>query len=586
MAQAEKCIIEIGSDRLGSFSSLIIEQFVGRPDTFELVCWRNALIPASQIDSESLSSLYTKVGSGITFQIQNIQAGTSSKNLFFKGIITEIVSIRSEGSAEGITIKGFSPEILLKDIPKRRSFENKTLKQIAEEVLRPYPVDVVSLSSDIQPRDNNEYPYIVQYDESNYDFLVRLAHTFAEWFYYNGRNLVFGTPSDERIELDHGGNLQQVEVDASISPVKFQTRYYDYLQDRDMEADSGSSDISSYLTNQANTLFSASGSKYPDPGLLNYRNSYALQPDPIDSFFKLSKQKAAFNLYLAGGTGSEPLMIGNDIQIHARSRSESNKDDLGEFLVYSAKHTLKQDLTYTNEFSSFPKQLQIGATDAPHDRKKPYPERGVVTDNNDPDQLGRVRIRLDWQDNSQMTPWARVLSLHSGDSRGSYFIPETGDEVLVDYEDGDPQRPVILGSFYNKSHAPEDSWVTSNNDIKKIRTRSGHTIEFNDSSGSENLIIYNGSGSSPDSNDNKIVLSLNPDKITIESQGDIEIKGNNIKLDAQGNLDLHAATGLTAKADAGSVSVEGTQVTVKGDATAEISSSGSTTVKGSIVQIN
>ena len=586
MAQAESCIIEIGSQKLGSFSSLTIEQFVGHPDSFELNCWRRALIAESDLETESIASVYSKVGSDITFQIQNIQTGGKTKNFFFKGFITEIAAVRDNSMSEGLTIKGFSPEIFLKDLPKRRSFENMTLRQIAEEVLRPYPTDVISLSSEIQTQDTNVYPYIVQYDESNYNFLIRLANTFGEWFYYDGRKLVFGTPRNTKVELSHGGNLMQVQVNTAIGPVKFRTSYYDYLEDSDVEADSESVNINSYLNNPANTLFSASGNKYPDPGFLTYRNSYALQPDPVQKSFEIQKQKTALNMFIASGICSEPLMIGSDIQVYGRNRKESNNDDLGEFMTYYTKHTLTNDLTYTNGFDSLPKQLQIGPTSAPPERKIPSPERAVVVDNNDPEQLGRIRVRFGWQESSQMAPWARMLSQHSGDSRGSYFVPETGDEVLVDFEYGDPQKPIILGTLFGKNHAPESAWATSSNDIKKIRTRSGHTIEFDDTSGSESLLIYNGSGSSPDSNNNKIVLSLSPDKITIESQGDIEIKGNNIKLDAQGNLDLHATSGVTVKSDGGSVDVEGTGVTVKGTASAEISSSGSTTVKGSIVQIN
>jgi uncharacterized protein involved in type VI secretion and phage assembly len=192
-----------------------------------------------------------------------------------------------------------------------------------------------------------------------------------------------------------------------------------------------------------------------------------------------------------------------------------------------------------------------------------------------------------------MTPWARVINPHSGDARGYFFVPEIGDEVLIDYEHGDPQRPVVIGALYSANHGPEQSWVTSNNDIKKIRTRSGHTLEFDDTSGSEKLVIYNGSGSSAGSNNNKIILSLNPDKITIESQGDIELKGNNIKLDAQGSIDLHAVSGMTIKTDSGNASLEGTQVSLKADTafkaegvTAEINGTGVTKIQGGIVQIN
>ncbi len=592
MAQADSCIIEIDGQRLRSFSSLTIEQFVGQPDAFELLCMRNALVPRSEIDSSSIASLGSKAGSEITFRIENIHTGSGTKDFYFKGIIREINAERTSQSIEGLQIKGNSPEILLQGHTTRRSFENKTLRQVVEEVLRPYPQDVLALSSSCQTRDTNVYPYIVQYDETNYQFIARLSKEFSEWFFYDGRNLVFGSPRNERIELTYGINLSNLLVGSSIVPIKFHARHYDFLSDREIEADSDTTNISQYLSSQANQPYNASINRYPDSGFYNYHNSFSLQPDPINSVFELRKQRTAFDLFLIDGIGAEPISIGNNLQVYGRTRQSGNEDDLGEYLSFWCKHTISHDLNYTNEFNAFPKHLQIGPSNF-QSGINTFIESAIVTDNNDPEKLGRIRVRTGWQDQNQMTPWARVITQHSGDSRGHYFIPEIGDEVLINYEHGDPQKPIVLGSFFGANHGPEQGWVTERNDIKKIRTRSGHTIEFDDTSGSERLVIYNGSGSSTGSNSNKISFDLNPEKITIESQGDIELKGNNIKVDAQGSIDLHAMSGMTIKTDTGNASLEGTQVALKADgqfkaegSTAEINGSALTKIQGGMVQIN
>ena len=377
--------------------------------------WKRLLFPPCIQKSEK------KLLSGLKIFIRVMEKRTSS----YKGIISEIQATRDTDATEAIYITGYSPEIFLQGNPTRRSFENKTLKQVVEEVLLPYPQDILSLSSDAQPRDSNVYPYIVQYDETNYDFLVRLGKTFSEWFFYEGRNLVFGTPRNTTIDLTHGENLSAFHVSSSIQADKFHSKYHDYIQDKDIEADSESINIDQYLTNQASSLLSTSRNRFPDSGYLNYYNSYSLQPDPINHVFELHKQRIAGHLYLVGGTTSEPLTIGNAFQLHGQSGQNNNDDNLGEFQVYFCKHTLTNDLKYSNEFNAIPKVLQIGPTKANPDIR-PYPESAIVTDNNDPEQLGRVRVRTNWQDQNQMTPGPGSLTL----------IPVTPADIFLSRRSG------------------------------------------------------------------------------------------------------------------------------------------------------
>jgi uncharacterized protein involved in type VI secretion and phage assembly len=250
---------------------------------------------------------------------------------------------------------------------------------------------------------------------------------------------------------------------------------------------------------------------------------------------------------------------------------------MGGYLITKVVHSFdNNERKYTSTFEGIPSEMNLISGDAGIRALYCPVQNAVVTDNNDPDKLGRVKVHFDWQEEGQNTPWIRMVNPHSGSSRGFYFVPEIGDEVVVGFEHNHPQKPYVMGTMYGGNHSPEENWVTNSNDIKKIRTKSGHTLEFNDSSGSETLVIYNGSGSSADSNSNKITLALSPNKITIESQGDIELKATNIKLDAQNNLDIHG-TGVSVKAD-GQFKAEG--------ATAEIDGTGQVKIQGGIVQIN
>src|SRR5699024_2910752 len=120
-------------------------------------------------------------------------------------------------------------------------------------------------------------------------------------------------------------------------------------------------------------------------------------------------------------------------------------------------------------------------------------QSAVVIDNDDPEDLGRLRVRTRWQ-KSGMTPWPRMLSPSGGGSKGFHVIAENGASVAVDFEVGHPEKPHVAGTTRNGSSP--SAWGTPDNDIKAIRTRSGHTIELNDTQGGEFITIKDKNGNS------------------------------------------------------------------------------------------
>ncbi len=115
---------------------------------------------------------------------------------------------------------------------------------------------------------------------------------------------------------------------------------------------------------------------------------------------------------------------------------------------------------------------------------------GVVHDREDPLGLGRVRVKFPWLPNSQVSNWASVASFMSGPSRGSYFVPEEGDEVLVAFEQGRFENPYVVGSLWNGVDSPP----VSDPDIRTIVTTSGHSVTLNDVAGSESIEIKSSGG--------------------------------------------------------------------------------------------
>lgn len=211
----------------------------------------------------------------------------------------------------------------------------------------------------------------------------------------------------------------------------------------------------------------------------------------------------------------------------------------------------------------------------------------------DPLKEQRIQVELPWMDSKSRLLWARLSTMYATGGMGSFFLPEPGDEVLVGFMNQDPAHPVILGSLYGEKHKPPYEYEAKNNK-KALVTREKMRIEFDEekkiitvSTPGKNTVELSDDGKHIKLTDpNKNEITMDKDGITLSSAKDITLK-------AKGNIKLDATMKLsgTAKQD---VSLEGLNVkvqakvgaTVKGNATAELSASGQTTVKGAMVMIN
>jgi uncharacterized protein involved in type VI secretion and phage assembly len=176
----------------------------------------------------------------------------------------------------------------------------------------------------------------------------------------------------------------------------------------------------------------------------------------------------------------------------------------------------------------------------------------LVTDVRDPDGLGRVKLRLPWapdSDSGTYEAWARVATLMAGNKRGSWFIPDTGDEVLVAFEGCDPRRPYVIGGLWNGTDAPPESMDGGGRNTKKvIRSRNGVKVTLDDEDGREQLIIETPGGQ-------KITLKDGPGSIEA-----VDSSGNSLKLDSSGvTVNTSATVSIQAaslKVSAGAVNVD------------------------------
>jgi uncharacterized protein involved in type VI secretion and phage assembly len=178
---------------------------------------------------------------------------------------------------------------------------------------------------------------------------------------------------------------------------------------------------------------------------------------------------------------------------------------------------------------------------------------GLVTNNQDPAQLGRVKVKFPWLNDTDESHWARIATPMAGKTGSFYCLPEIDDEVLVAFEQGDPRFPYILGMLWNGKDLPPDKNESKKNDVRLIRSRSGHEIRLNDTKGQEKFEIIDKSGKNKltfDTTDNTITITSEKDITLSAPKGTIKLSAQTLALESTQQTTVQADTGLDLKANA------------------------------------
>jgi uncharacterized protein involved in type VI secretion and phage assembly len=195
----------------------------------------------------------------------------------------------------------------------------------------------------------------------------------------------------------------------------------------------------------------------------------------------------------------------------------------------------------------------------------------IVTNNKDPKGQGRVKVTFPWFSDDNETDWIRIATLMAGSARGTFFLPEVDDEVLVAFGHGNFNLPYVIGAIWNGVDKPPETNSDGQNNIRKISSRSGHELIFNDNGrlGQEKVEIHTNGG-------HKIVLddSLGGEKIEIVDQ----TGSNSIVVDTvQNSVTVSASLRLTIKAAV---------IEIEADSMMTLKAGGVLTIQGSLVKIN
>lgn len=197
---------------------------------------------------------------------------------------------------------------------------------------------------------------------------------------------------------------------------------------------------------------------------------------------------------------------------------------------------------------------------------------GIVTNNQDPDNLGRVKIKFPWLSDKDESFWARMAVPMAGKERGIYFLPEIDDEVLVAFEHGDVRFPYIVGALWNGKDIPPTNNEDGKNNLRMIKSRSGHVIRLNDEDGKETIEIVDKSEKNSlviDTANNTILITADKDIILSASQGTIKLEAQNLEIKSSADTKIAADGAMEIKSS-----------------TAKIEASGTMDIKGATINLN
>ena len=458
------------------------------------------------------------LGEPITIHIHHKGAVVQS----FKGIIAQVSDKRNEGGGYGnLYISGYGLSILLDSGEECQSYENKTLPKIIAEATNEYGDVKVNTKGMV----NTKYkiPYVVQYKESDYQFIQRLARRYGEFFFYDGTQLQFNNETRQTVQLSEGDDLIEVAFELKIQPQHFS--YLSYGVEKGEVEEKNTKNVR--LQDKGNPFqfaaVKASEKVFTKKTKVPY-NAFTeeFRGDYLADNVRREKESREQLMEVRGRSRNPNLRIGGFVKL-----KDINDKPMESYRIIDIKHH-QSGYDYENEFVAIP-DVYIAYY---YDREAlPRAEQQIarVTDNNDPKGLGRVRVQFIWQVAKKLqTPWIRVVQPHAGGGKGFYFIPEIGEEVLVDFEDQNAERPFVIGSHYNgKEYSP---FHNTNNDIKAIQTRSGHKLIFTED---ESILLSDKNGNTLrfDTQGKNIEISA-PESISLCAGKDINLSaGNNLLMD-------------------------------------------------------
>ncbi|UGU17177.1 phage baseplate assembly protein V [Sinomicrobium kalidii] len=609
MALQTDLTIKIGTLSLNTFLRFELTQNIDNHHELTLECREDEIY----LQHPELYGNYQKlIGEKILVTMKGTDGMFSVHTGYFKGVVTRVKARNSdEHEGKRLHFKAFSPTILLDNGPESFSFLKKDFIHIVHNTTRLYDSDMLKITT--KPVKNQPYPYIVQYNESDYDFLKRMCSRQGEWFYYNGVQLIIGQEDPgEDIELHYGYNLFEFDLEMTLQPTRF--KYHGNDLSLGASHYSSTRSLENSINGIAGELIQSSGRVFDKETTVQHNllvNEGNGQTD-MDHYALLNFQKKVANMLFIYGKSENPaLRPGTLINVF-----DENGNTTGRFKIIAASHHCTDTGDYENTFKAVPASVTISPYSSPGNYPNCESQPATVIDNNDPKGLGRVKVQMAWQEeNAQTTDWIPLSTPNGGSGKGFHFVPEIGETVMVDFQSGNAEMPYVTGCVQHGN--ANSGYADPNNNLKAIQSRNGNKIIMDDNSGSMFMSdnggassLYDGAGNlyvNANSNvtlnvgdgnakitmdcsgavtiegNTNITLKVNSSKIEI-TENDITIDSKNVNLKGKEKIDLAGEDIVTISGKTNTVTGD-TKTTIDG-AEIAVTPTGIVTISGSEVDIN
>jgi len=490
----------------------------------------------------------------------------------FVGEVVSIEATYPESGVPTLELHGYDLAHRLHRGRKVRSFLQQTDSDIASRVAQER-----GLRAEVDAT-THVHEHLYQENLTDYEFLARRARALGFVFFVDGRKLIFKRPASVAlppVELNYRESLLEFRprLTASAQVNNLNVRGWDPVTKR---AIVGRARTADYRT--ARLGWEQRGNQLASQAFGDTETG--VSDEPVSSQAEGDEYAVAHLSHLwstdvlaeGDAIGNPRLKAGVVVSIQGVGDRFG-----GEYFVTSARHTYDADGQYRTSFV-------VGGYGADTTADLLFPEAarieqhangvtrglavGIVTNNKDPENRGRIKVRFPWLADEAESHWARLAVPMAGADRGMLFMPEVNDEVVVAFEHGDFNRPYIVGAVWNGEDAPPlaaSSAVDGSGAVVKriMKTRAGHIIQLDDTAGAEKIEIIDKSSG------NSIVIDTAANKITIEAKMEIELKA-----------------GQAINLSAPQIKIDGTQGIQLSGAQIESNASARNKIAGGIVEIN
>jgi type VI secretion system secreted protein VgrG len=461
--------------------------------------------------------------------------------LMSKGIITKLTSVDLNGSAVNLHVSGISHTIVLDDRPKSRTYLERGMDDIVLDILSEGPTEFYQRQA-IRSTYMKEFSYMAQYNESNFNFLKRLACRYAQWFYFDGMRMQFGQTKDTKIKLINGASLHSFKIEVNMEAHKISLAGYDHNNAENIRNSAPRTSSGSKDSFASNVGFNQGTVTQAEISMTSYTNN-AQNKDEIEEMVTLQTAGSDANSVYYSGISYFPLGLGQVFTI-------VNQTVEHHLVCIEATHHSEVHGNYSCEFKAIPADAAAPHYTNVHVFAKAETQPAKIRDNNDPEGLGRVRVDFFWGAATKSTQWIRMIQPHGGAGKGFYFIPEIDEEVLVGFEGGNAQCPYVMGAHYN-GQAKSDFYDSKNN-IKGWKLRFGMLFKFIEKVG---IWLSDPSG-------NEIHLDQESKNINMTSPETVTIRAKNIVFEAMESITFSAGTNISGEAGKNIIQEAGNDIVI------------------------